>query len=149
MEKDTLFWKVANGERPVPDATALLGWKFILFDQHKRQVEVLFKAGKALTTPLGFIHGGMLTAMLDDCMGPAVLALLKHEYVAVSTKIETRFIKPALPGSIIGHGQVIRSVRQYRYTTGVLMDEQENILATAKATYKVIYRPEHADWPIP
>lgn len=147
MEKDTLFWKVANGEKPVPDATALLGWKFILYEPKQKLVQVMFRARQSMTPPLGYIQGGLLTAMLDDCMAPAVLATLGDGHLAVTAKIETQFIKPALPGPIFSHGRVTGRNKTYRYTRGVLLDEDDNILATAKATYKVIDKPQDFVWP--
>lgn len=77
MEDATLFWKnVASGDHPCHHASSLLGWEFILYEPEKRRVRVRFHACKALTSSQGEVQGGMLAAMLDDCMGQACLLRL-------------------------------------------------------------------------
>lgn len=141
MQSATLFWKVANGDHPCPHASSLLGWEFIFYEPEKRQVRVRFHASASLTTPLQCIHGGMLGAMLDDCMSAAVLAALGPEEVALSTRLETRLLAPALPGHLAGVARVTRRTGKLHYTSGELHAEDGTLLATGKACYKVIPLP--------
>lgn len=141
MEDATLFWKVANGEHPCPRASSLLGWEFIFYEPQKRQVRVRFHATQALTTPLECIHGGMLTAMLDDCMGSAVFAALDVGEAALLARIEARLIRPTFPGHVGGVARITRRLKNHRYTSAELHDEAGNLLATAKAAYTIVSMP--------
>jgi len=87
---------------------------------------------------LGNIQGGMLAAMLDDCIGPAIYAMLDEHQVAVTVKMATAFVRPALPGHITGTARFYRRRGNYCYTKGELKDANGLTLATAKACYKVL-----------
>lgn len=141
MNRETLFWKIVDGKHPAPNAAQLLGWKFVDYVSDSRQVEVSFDAPPALTNPLGNIQGGMISAMLDDAMGPAVYAALESNQLAVTTKQLTHFVRPVKPGPISGHGKVVKRGRNHWYTCGTLKDADDNILATATATFKIITLP--------
>lgn len=138
MEDATLFWKVAKGDHPCPHASSLLGWEFIFYEPEQHQVRVRFHASLALTTPLGCIQGGMLGAMLDDCMGASVFAMLGPEQVALTARLQTRLLAPAYPGHIAGVGRITRQAKQTCFTKGELWDEAGNLLATAHASYRII-----------
>jgi uncharacterized protein (TIGR00369 family) len=133
-----LFWKVVEGKHPLPNAARLLGWQFIYYDARKCQVYIAFNATPSLANPMGNIQGGMLTAMLDDVMGPAVYANLTDNQVAVTIELKTHFIKPALPGRIIGCGQIVQADGENRTTSGELINEDGKVLATATATYRIV-----------
>lgn len=141
MEHENPFWQVVKGELPQPNAARLLGWRFVDYQQASRQIEVEFDASPSLTNPLGYIQGGMLTAMLDDCMGPAIYAVLRREQVAVTTQMTTRFIRPALPGRILGRARLVRCGQKGWYTSGQLMDAEHNVLVTGRARFKVFEPP--------
>jgi acyl-coenzyme A thioesterase PaaI-like protein len=58
---------------PTPPCAALLGLQVIGVDRMTRSVRVRFEARPEFCNPAGNVQGGLLTAMLDDAMGPAVL----------------------------------------------------------------------------
>ena len=136
--KDNLFWRIVSGLVPQPNAARLLGWNFISHDQAKREVWVQFDASESLTNPLGKIQGGMLTAMLDDCLGPAVYATLGTHEVALTVKMATAFLRPASPGQITGVARMYRRRGDYCYAKGELRDGKDQTLVTASACYKVV-----------
>jgi hypothetical protein len=70
------FWDVMEGRRKPPPATVLLGWELIAIDPDAGTIEVSFNAGEQFLNPAGQIQGGFLAAMLDDTMGPALVATL-------------------------------------------------------------------------
>ncbi|MNE23648.1 hypothetical protein D3C80_1169120 [compost metagenome] len=136
--KDNLFWQIVSGLVPQPNAARLLGWNFISHEQAKREVRVQFDASESLTNPLGKIQGGMLTAMLDDCLGPAVYATLDTHEVALTVKLASTFLHPASPGQIIGIARMYRRRGAYCYAKGELRDCKDRTLVTASACYKVV-----------
>lgn len=141
--KDNLFWHVIAGILPMPNAARVLGWRLIKHELSTREVLVEFDASTSLTNPLGKIQGGMLTAMLDDCMGPAIYALLEKHEVALTVRISTTFLRPASPGAITGIARLYRRCGKYCYTKGELKDARGRTLATATACYKVVDLARH------
>jgi uncharacterized protein (TIGR00369 family) len=137
MNPESLFWKVANGELPRPNAAALLGWKFITYDEQNSKAYIEFDASAELTNPMGNIQGGILSAMLDDCMGPSVYANLSATQVAVTIEAKTQFFRPASPGRILGWGQVEHATSKICFTTGQLTNEAHEVLARATAIYQI------------
>jgi uncharacterized protein (TIGR00369 family) len=137
MHRDALFWKMLRGELPLPRAAATLGWKFVSYDEPSGELRAEFDASPALTNPMGNIQGGMLSAMLDDCMGPAVYARLAPNRVAVTVESKTNFLSPAKPGRILGIGRVEHARGAIWLASGELTDEAGRILAKATSTFRV------------
>lgn len=137
MKHDNVFWKIVHGELPMPGAAATLGWKFVAYDEDKNQMQIEFDAGNTLTNPLGHIQGGMLSAMLDDCLGPAVYARLPLDQIAVTVESITKFVSPARPGRILGMGQMDRVEGETLFASGTLTDEKGKVLATATSTFLI------------
>ncbi|MCX2901051.1 PaaI family thioesterase [Pseudomonas mandelii] len=136
MHPDSLFLAVVNGERHLSNAADLLGWKFIRYDEGDAYIE--FEASGALTNPMGNIQGGMLSAMLDDCMGPAVYLTLPSDQVAVTVEAQTRFLRAVKPGRIYGLGRIDHADGKRCYTWGQLTNEANEVVATATAIYQVV-----------
>jgi hypothetical protein len=90
------FWDMIEGRSPLPAASRLLGWKLLTLDPAKGAIRVEFAAVPDFINPIGTIQGGIITAMLDDAMGPAATAFLGGHYVAPTVEIKTNFMRPAL-----------------------------------------------------
>jgi len=137
MNPQSLLYSVINGDLPPSKAGLLLGWRFISHDPAQDQINVEFDASTALTNPMGNIQGGFLSAMLDDCMGPAIYATLPPNRLAVTVESKTSFVSPARPGRIIGWGQIEHSKGSIIFTRGHLTSPSGRLLATASATFRV------------
>lgn len=98
MHPDAIFWRVVSGELPLPPAAQTLGWQFLEYDDNRQEASVAYDVPASLTNPLGNIQGGILSAMLDDCMGPAVYAGIPPNRIALTVESKTLFIRPASPG---------------------------------------------------
>lgn len=86
MNPESIFYSVVNGDLPRSQAGTLLGWRFVGYDDALRRIQVEFDAGTVLTNPMGNVQGGFLSAMLDDCMGPAIYATLPANRIAVTVE---------------------------------------------------------------
>ncbi|WP_149195163.1 PaaI family thioesterase [Luteimonas suaedae] len=138
MNKEALFWKIISGEFPLPSAATMMGWKFIRYVEETQEIHVEFDAKAAFTNPLGKIQGGMLSAMLDDSMGPALYLELPPNRLAVTIESKTSFVSPAVPGKIMGIGKLEHLKGLIGFTSGRLLDEHGEVLATATATHRII-----------
>ena len=87
--------------------------------------------------PAGNVQGGLLAAMLDDTLGPALVATLSPREWGPTTDLHVQFLRPAQPGRIIGRGRIVRRGGQVAFLAGELFDEQGEILATATATANI------------
>jgi acyl-coenzyme A thioesterase PaaI-like protein len=70
------FWDVMEGRAAPPPAATLLGWELVAIDPEAGTIEVAFTASEQFLNPVGAIQGGFLAAMLDDTLGPALVATL-------------------------------------------------------------------------
>jgi len=48
-----------------------------------------------------------------------------------------QFLRPALPGRLVGRGRVVRRGKQVAFLAGELLDESGTIVATAVATAQI------------
>jgi uncharacterized protein (TIGR00369 family) len=79
----------------------------------------------------------MLAAMLDDTMGPALVATLGDGEWAPTTDLHVQFLHPAGPGVLVGRGRVVRRGGSVAFLAGELSDADGRVVATAVATASV------------
>jgi uncharacterized protein (TIGR00369 family) len=132
------FWEFLEGRRPAPSAAATLGWTLSWVAPERGEIELCFDAREGFTNPMGNVQGGFLAAMLDDTMGPALVATLADGEFAPTLELKVSFLRPAAPGRIIGTGRVVHRGGSIAFLAGELRNEAGEILATATATAKVI-----------
>jgi uncharacterized domain 1 len=128
---------LARGEGRITASPAAktLGWQFVRYEEGVVHVE--YNAEAALTNPLGNIQGGILSAMLDDCMGPAVYVTLPPNKIAVTVESKTLFLRPASPGRILGTGRIEHIKGNLCFTSGQLCNPEGQIIATATAIFRM------------
>lgn len=141
MHPQGLLARIIRGEAAPHPIMTLLGWKFVDYDASTSTLKVEMLARPEFLNPLGFVHGGMLGAMLDETMAPAVAATLDADELSPTLEIKTSFIASASPGPIIGIGRVINRGRSICFTEGQLLDPSGRLIATASATFKIVRRP--------
>ncbi|MGH3494555.1 MAG: PaaI family thioesterase [Sciscionella sp.] len=116
------FWDVVEGRADLPPIAVLLGFELRAIDPDARTIEVRFTARPEFCNPAGHIQGGMLAAMLDDTLGPALVATLDDGQWAPTTDLHVQFLAPALSGPLLGRGRVTRKGRQVAFLAGELSD---------------------------
>ena len=117
---------------------SLLGWQLEEVDADAGTIRVRFDAREEFTNPLGNIQGGMLAAMLDDTMGPALVATLPPERFAPTLEMKVSYFVPAEVGPIWGRGRVIRAGRTNAFVEADLVDARGTLIARASATVRII-----------
>jgi uncharacterized protein (TIGR00369 family) len=83
------------------------------------------------------LQGGLLAAMLDATLGPALLAKLGPGQFAPTTDLHVQFLRPARPGRITGRGRVVRRGKDVAFTAGELLDDSGQIMVVATATAQI------------
>ncbi|MFC0242465.1 PaaI family thioesterase [Rhodopseudomonas telluris] len=132
MDRDSVFWKIADGRMPPPPCARTLGMTFGRVDP-AGCIEVTFEATPAFLNLAGHVQGGFLAAMLDDTMGPALVATLDAGEFAPTVNLAVQFHRPAKVGSLKGIGRVLLRGREVCQLSGELLQD-ERVVATGIAT---------------
>lgn len=128
------LWDVIEGRAPMPPAARLLGWELVAVDPEAGTIEIAFEAAEQFLNPAGDVQGGLLAAMLDDTLGPALVATLGPGEWAPTTDLHVQFLAPAKPGRLLGRGRVTKRGRSIAHMAGELLAADGTVLATAVAT---------------
>ncbi|EOM78540.1 PaaI family thioesterase [Rhodococcus rhodnii] len=131
------FHEFLDGSAPPPPAAALLGWTLRALDPEAGTIEVGFSVDTRFTNPAGQIQGGFLAAMLDDTVGPALLATLGPGQWAPTVSLHVQYLSPASPGNFVGRGRIVRKGGTIAFLTGELDDADGITVAVAQATARI------------
>ena len=133
VDREAFFWQVQDGRLPPPRVAATLGMVITKVSAEDGVVEADFEGKPEFTNPVGNVQGGILAAMLDDTMGPALACQLRAGEFAPTLNLSISFLKPAKPGRLRGIGRVVRRGRDVCNLSGELYQGDE-LVATATAT---------------
>jgi uncharacterized protein (TIGR00369 family) len=128
------FWDVMEGRAEPPPAAVLLGWQLLSVDPDAGIIEVAFTATEQFLNPTGHVQGGLLAAMLDDTLGPALVATLGPGQFAPTADLHVQFLRPVRPGRLVGRGRIVRRGSGVGFLAGELVDESGAVVAVATAT---------------
>lgn len=123
---------------PMPPSARLLGWRMLDHDAARGWVRIGFEAKTDFCNPAGFIQGGLLTAMLDDTMGPAVWIATDGTWFTASIDIAVSFINPARPGPLVAEATVIQRGRTIAFLEAQLWDEAGTLVCRATSTARMV-----------
>lgn len=122
----------------VPPCSRLLGWRLADARPDEGWVRIAFEARPEFCNPAGFVQGGILTAMLDDTMGPAVFVRTDGRLYTATIAMTVNFLSPARVGPIIGEANVVQLGKSIAFMEGRLRGESGDTLATATATARLV-----------
>ncbi len=91
---------------------------------------------KELTNRLGFIHGGVLTTLLDSAMARASRNINGVIGIAGTVDIHVQFIHPG-SGVIHAKGWIEGASKKLAFARGEIRNESGNIVATSAATMRL------------
>ena len=137
VKREGPFWDVMEGRVAPPPAATLLGWDLVAVNPEAGTIEVAFTATEQFLNPIGVIQGGLLAAMLDDTLGPALVATLGPGQFAPTADLHVQFLRPARPGRLTGRGRVVRQGKDIAFLAGELLDDSGQIVAAATATAQI------------
>jgi len=121
-----------------PPSSKLLGWHLIDARPEQGWVRIGFDGKRDFCNPAGFVQGGILSAMLDDTMGPAVFVMADGKLYTATITMTVNFLAPAKPGTIIGEATVTQLGRTVAFVEGRLMSEDGTVLATASTSARLV-----------
>ena len=130
--------KTALDNFPAPPCAKLLGWRLLDARPEEGWIRLGFEGKPEFCNPAGFIQGGLLSAMLDDTMGPAVLVMSEGRLHTTTISMTVNFLAPAKPGAIVAEAKVTQLGRTIAFVEGRLMAEDGMLLATATASERLL-----------
>src|SRR6185312_6567328 len=101
-------------------------------------IRIGFDGRTAFCNPAGFIQGGILSAMLDDTMGPAVFVMTEGRLYTATVSMTVNFIAPAEPGPLVGEARVTQLGRTIAFMEGRLSRADGGLIATASANARLL-----------
>jgi uncharacterized protein (TIGR00369 family) len=121
-----------------PPSSKLLGWHLLDARPADGWVRIGFEGKTDFCNPAGFVQGGILSAMLDDTMGPAVFVMTGGKLYTATISMTVNFLSPAKPGRIVGEATVRQLGRTIAFVDGILMAESGTVLATAVTSARLV-----------
>ena len=123
---------------PAPPSAKLLGWHLIDAKPKEGWIKVGFDGKAEFCNPAGFVQGGLLSAMLDDTMGPAVMVMTEGKLYTTTISLTVNFLAPAKPGPITAEAKVTQLGKTITFVEGRLMAADGAVLATASVSARLI-----------
>ena len=101
-------------------------------------LKVGFDGRPEFCNPAGFVQGGILSAMLDDSMGPAVMVMSEGKFYTTTISLTVNFLAPAKPGPLVVEARVTQLGKSIAFMEGTLMAEDGTVLANASTVARVL-----------
>ena len=102
------------------------------------EVEIGFDFQEAFTQQHGYLHAGLVTALVDTACGYAALTLMEPGAEVLSVEFKLNLLSPAAGQSFVARARVIRSGRNITVCAGDLYALKgggaEKVVATMLAT---------------
>jgi uncharacterized protein (TIGR00369 family) len=121
-----------------PPCSKLLGWRVLDARPEEGWVQIGFDGRPEFCNPAGFIQGGILSAMLDDTMGPAAFVMSEGRLYTATITMTVNFLAPARVGPIRGEANVTQLGKTIAFVAGRLTAEDGTVLATATASARLV-----------
>jgi uncharacterized protein (TIGR00369 family) len=90
---------------------------------------------------LGFVHGGVISTLMDNTGWYAAVSNLDEGYTAVTMEIKINYLKPASGKHLVASANVKRQGRKTSFVLIELHDEGK-LVAFATGTYAVLEEPK-------
>jgi uncharacterized protein (TIGR00369 family) len=130
--------KTALDRITTPASATLLGWRLLDARPAEGWLKVGFDGRREFCNPAGFVQGGLLSAMLDDTMGPAAFIMTDGKFYTTTISLTVNFMASARPGPIIAEARVTHLGKTIAFMEGKLTAEDGTLLATATTTARLL-----------
>ena len=121
-----------------PPSSKLLGWHLLDARPEQGWIRISFDGRREFCNPAGFIQGGILGAMLDDTMGPAVFVMTEGRLYTATITMTVNFLAPAKVGRIVGEATVTQLGKTVAFVEGRLTADDGTVLATATTSARLV-----------
>jgi len=130
--------KTALDQITTPPSAKLLGFRLLDARPAEGWIKVGFDGKAEFLNPAGFVQGGILSAMLDDTMGPAVFVMTDGKFYTTTISLNVNFLAPAKPGRLTAEAKVTQLGKTVAFVEGKLMASDGTLLATATTVARLL-----------
>lgn len=88
-------------------------------------VEIRLPFNEALTQQHGFLHGGIVTAIVDSACGYAALTLTPPGTEVLAVEFKVNLMSPALGEEFVAIGQVLKAGKNLSFSEGKVFAQSE------------------------
>lgn len=121
-------------------AMALLGAQMTEVEAGKTEIVLPFR--EELTQQHGFVHAGIITAIVDSACGYAALSLMPPGVGVLTIEFKVNLLSPAAGERFVARGQVVKPGRTIMVCTGEAVAERadgsQQTVALMQATMMVV-----------
>lgn len=130
-----------DGSLPPPPFMELLGVRVVTVEPSAVSFE--FEPAEFMYSPLGTVHGGIVTVLLDTAMGCAFHTTLPAGVGYTTLELKVNFVRPVSvrDGPLTAEGHVVSAGARVATTEARLRDRERKLFAHATSTLLVL-RPE-------
>jgi uncharacterized protein (TIGR00369 family) len=128
-----------TGELPPPPFMQLLGIRILSVEPSSVSFE--FDPAEYMYSPLGNVHGGIVTVLLDTAMGCSFHTTLPAGtgYTTLELKVNFARSVTAKVGTLRAEGHVIHSGSRIATTEARLLDSRKRLYAHATSTLMILH----------
>ena len=96
-----------------------------------------FEVRDELVTPLGSIHGGCLSVLVDHCLGVIMYPVMATGSWAATTEFKVNLLAPVSDGMCVATAE-IRSMSRRLAVVGITVENAERLVALAQGTCTIV-----------
>ena len=127
----------------VPPCATHLNARFESHDPAAGVLRISFLPRPEFTNPGGTVQGGFITAMMDDTMGPVVLAATGGAKIPVTCALNTSyFAAPKIGVRCTVEARIEKLGGSIAFTSATLFNEAGEVLAKATQTARLVDAPK-------
>lgn len=112
-----------------------LGCEFISMKDHV--ITIALDAKPHHLNPIGIVHGGVLSSLLDNAMGIVVMTA-RPEEKSVTTNLNVNFVAPLYEGRLLVTAELVHQSRKMITAQGRVVDREGNLGTIATGTFRII-----------
>lgn len=122
-------------DEALPPVTRTLGGRIVSLGNATLESE--YVGSPAFANPAGHVQGGILSAMLDDVTALLVTSTLSKGEHCATLSLNVTFLRPAMPGMLLGKSTLVRRGRGACNVNGELWQGEKQV-ATASAVCMIV-----------
>jgi uncharacterized protein (TIGR00369 family) len=96
------------------------------------------RPNKDVCWPFNQPHGGILATLMDTTMAWSVLTRIERGYNCVTINLDIQYINTPKGDSFTCLARTTHRANRIAYTRADILDEKENLLATAQGVFRII-----------
>ncbi len=131
---DEEVFAIFKNAKDVPPSSRTVGFDVLEVSQDEGTIKIAFEGRQEWTNPLGALQGGFITAMLDEAMTTAGIVAAEFSKSMPTLELKVSFLRPAMPGKLIGIGRARKIGKSIAFLEGELFDSSKKMVAKASCT---------------